>query len=40
MELIEAIASLSAIAIENARLYERLDHNYQAAVEFSDRSFQ
>jgi len=40
MELISAISSLSAIAIENARLYERLHHNYRAAVDFSDRSFQ
>jgi GAF domain-containing protein len=38
-ELVEAIASLSALAIENARLYERLDHNYQAAVEFGERLF-
>lgn len=38
-ELIEAIASLSALAIENARLYERLDRNYQAAVEFGERLF-
>jgi GAF domain-containing protein len=34
-ELAEAIASLSALAIENGRLYERLDRNYRAAVEFS-----
>jgi GAF domain-containing protein len=33
-ELVEAIASLSALAIENGRLYERLDRNYRAAVEF------
>ncbi len=33
-ELAEAIASLSALAIENGRLYERLDRNYRAAVEF------
>lgn len=32
--LAEAIASLSALAIENGRLYERLDRNYRAAVEF------
>ena len=38
-ELVEAIASLSALAIENARLYERLDRNYQAAVEFGERLF-
>jgi GAF domain-containing protein len=34
--LLEAIASLSALAIENGRLYERLDRNYQAALRFSD----
>ena len=39
LELLEAIASLSALAIENGRLYERLDHNYQAALDFSDRIF-
>lgn len=39
LELLEAIASLSAVAIENGRLYERLDRNYQAAVDFSDRMF-
>jgi GAF domain-containing protein len=39
LELVEAIASLSAIAIENGRLYERLDRNYQAAIEFGDRLF-
>lgn len=38
-ELVEAIASLSALAIENARLYERLNRNYQAAVEFGERLF-
>ena len=38
-ELAEAIASLSALAIENARLYERLDRNYQAAIEFDQREF-
>jgi GAF domain-containing protein len=38
-ELVEAIASLSALAIENARLYERLDRNYQAAVDFGERLF-
>jgi len=38
-ELLDAIASLSAVAIENGRLYERLDHNYQAALDFSDRVF-
>ena len=37
--LVEAIASLSALAIENARLYERLNRNYQAAVEFGNRLF-
>ena len=37
-ELAEAIASLSALAIENGRLYERLDRNYQAAVEFPPES--
>ncbi len=39
LELLEAIASLSAVAIENGRLYERLDRNYQAALDFSDRIF-
>lgn len=39
LELLEAIASLSALAIENGRLYERLDRNYQAALDFSDRMF-
>lgn len=39
LELLEAIASLSAVAIENGRLYERLDRNYQAALDFSDRLF-
>jgi len=38
-ELAEAIASLSAMAIENARLYERLDRNYRAAVQFDEREF-
>ena len=38
-ELAEAIASLSAMAIENARLYERLDRNYRAAVQFEEREF-
>jgi GAF domain-containing protein len=37
--LAEAIASLSALAIENARLYERLNRNYQAALEFDQREF-
>ena len=32
LELVEAIASLSAIAIENGRLYERLNRDYQAAI--------
>lgn len=36
-ELAEAIASLSAIAIENCRLYERLDRNFRAAVQFDQR---
>jgi GAF domain-containing protein len=39
IELLEAIVSLSALAIENGRLYERLDRNYQAALDFSDRAF-
>jgi GAF domain-containing protein len=39
MALAEAIGSLSALAIENGRLYERLDRNYQAAVEFGQREF-
>ncbi len=38
-ELAEAIASLSAVAIENGRLYERLNRNYQAALEFDQREF-
>jgi GAF domain-containing protein len=38
-ELAEAIASLSALAIENGRLYERLNRNYQAALQFSQREF-
>ena len=38
-ELAEAIASLSALAIENGRLYERLDRNYRAAVQFDEREF-
>ncbi len=38
-ELAEAIASLSALAIENGRLYERLDRNYRAAVQFDQREF-
>lgn len=33
-ELAEAIACLSALAIENGRLYERLERNYRAAVDF------
>lgn len=37
--LVEAIASLSALAIENGRLYERLHRNYRAAVEFGERLF-
>lgn len=37
--LAEAIASLSALAIENGRLYERLRRNYRAAVEFGERLF-
>lgn len=39
LELLEAIASLSAIAIENGRLYECLDRNYRAALDFGDRLF-
>lgn len=39
LALAEAIASLSALAIENGRLYERLHRNYQAAVEFGQREF-
>ncbi|MGC8782435.1 MAG: GAF domain-containing protein [Anaerolineae bacterium] len=39
IELLEAIASLSALAIENGRLYERLDRDYQAALEFNNRAF-
>jgi GAF domain-containing protein len=39
LALLGAIASLSALAIENGRLYERLDRNYQAALDFSDREF-
>jgi GAF domain-containing protein len=38
-ELTEAIACLSALAIENGRLYERLNRNYQAALEFDQREF-
>ena len=38
-ELAQAIASLSALAIENGRLYERLDRNYQAALAFGNRVF-
>ncbi len=38
-ELAQAIASLSAIAIENSRLYERLNRNYQAAVALTQREF-
>jgi GAF domain-containing protein len=38
-ELAEAIASLSALAIENGRLYERLNRNYLAALEFNQREF-
>ena len=37
--LVEAIASLSVLAIENGRLYERLDRDYQAALDFGDRMF-
>jgi GAF domain-containing protein len=37
LELVEAIASLSALAIENGRLYERLNRDYQAAIAFNDR---
>jgi len=39
MELVEAIASLSALAIENGRLYERLNRDYQAAIDFRERTF-
>jgi GAF domain-containing protein len=39
LELVQAIASLSAVAIENARLYERLNRNYQAALDFGERTF-
>lgn len=39
LALVEAIASLSALAIENGRLYERLDRNYRAAVDFGERLF-
>ncbi len=39
LALLEAIASLSALAIENGRLYERLKRDYQAALEFNDRTF-
>jgi GAF domain-containing protein len=38
LELVVAITSLSALAIENARLYERLGCNYQAALDFSERT--
>lgn len=38
-ELAQAIASLSALAIENGRLYERLNRNYQAALDFGNRVF-
>jgi GAF domain-containing protein len=37
LELVESIASLSALAIEHGRLYERLNRDYQAAVAFNDR---
>ncbi len=37
--LAEAIASLSALAIENGRLYERLNRDYQAAIDFGERLF-
>lgn len=39
LALAEAIASLSALAIENSRLYERLNRNYQAALAFDQREF-
>ncbi len=39
LALVQAIASLSALAIENGRLYERLNRNYQAALDFNNRSF-
>ena len=38
LALVEAIASLSALAIENGRLYERLHRDYLAAIEFRQRS--
>jgi hypothetical protein len=37
LELVESIASLSALAIEHGRLYERLNRDYQVAVAFNDR---
>ncbi len=40
LDLIEGMASLSAVAIESGRLYERLDRNYQAALNFGARSFE
>lgn len=40
LALAEAIGSLSALAIENGRLYERLNRNYHAAVEFGQREFE
>lgn len=39
LALVEAIASLSALAIENGRLYERLNRDYRAAIDFGDRLF-
>jgi len=39
LALVEAIASLSALAIENGRLYERLNRNYRAAIDFGERLF-
>ncbi len=39
LALVESIASLSALAIENGRLYERLGRNYQAAIDFGERLF-
>ncbi len=39
LTLVQAIASLSALAIENGRLYERLHRDYQAAIDFGERTF-
>jgi GAF domain-containing protein len=40
LDLVEGMASLSAVAIESGRLYERLDRNYQAALNFGARTFE